>query len=131
MSSRHFIVHYIHIYNRQHLAFFLGIDVFDDCSLAKFTSNILLGILPVNHLYSYQNCTTSNSGNVPLLAGLISGSNSKSNKAIGADLRGTTYPVVGITPLEPDLSNKTLYPNFLRAAPNDKLQYKVSTQMTW
>ncbi|XP_050414720.1 uncharacterized protein LOC126828782 [Patella vulgata] len=106
----------------------IGYQIYDDCGLEMLSNKHLTDIIHVNEAEDCIQPPTPAVSSTPLL-GIIGTSISQTTSSISRLLEHTKIPVVGIAATLPELSNKTLYPNFVRAIPSDTIQSKVILDM--
>ncbi|KAK6176864.1 hypothetical protein SNE40_015081 [Patella caerulea] len=106
----------------------IGYQIYDDCGLEMLSNKHLTDMIHVNEAEDCIQPPTPAVSSTPLL-GIIGTSTSQTTSSISRLLEHTKIPVVGIAATLPELSNKTLYPNFVRAIPSDTIQSKVILDM--
>ncbi|XP_041348304.1 uncharacterized protein LOC121367917 [Gigantopelta aegis] len=95
----------------------IGYKIYDDCGLKKHAIQSLFDVWDARG-----SCNTSLQ--TPI-AGIIGTTVSQSTTAVADMLSTSRIPMIGVSATTPDLSNKTLYPNYIRTVPSDAIQSKV------
>ncbi|XP_059161752.1 uncharacterized protein LOC131944892 [Physella acuta] len=106
----------------------IGIDIYDDCknpTLAAEHAGMLSSYIKGVEGCSYGNFTL----NKPIIAGIIGTTISQTTTVVSQVLNYTDTPVVGISATLGELSNKSVYKNFVRTVPSDLKQAKVIIEL--